>query len=200
MTLYHLFQYDRSLKVRWLANELNISLKVVRLNAKEGEYRRAPFTDINPYSLIPTLVTEDKQCLFEAAAICLYLCRQEGKDLVDEDNPMFMQWLFYFASSLDQLSGGIIGLKLFGECEKVRARLEPRIPGKLIAMEQHLEGQDYWYNGQFSLLDIFAWHNLAYLRNDGQLANYPNLNHYIDNLALRPSLTALSVDKLINPS
>ncbi|AWB65808.1 hypothetical protein C2869_04850 [Saccharobesus litoralis] len=200
MQLYHLFHFDRSLKIRWLAAELDITLDVIQLNARQGEHRQEAFKAINPYSLIPTLVTDDGQTLFEAGAISLYLCRLHGTELINEVDPEFMQWLFYFSSSLDQLSGGIIGLKVLGECEKVRAKLEAKIPSKLAAMEAHLINKDYWYQDKFSLLDIFAWQNLAYLRNDKQLQNYPNLNRYIEKIATRPHLAQLGADKLLNPS
>ncbi|EWH09760.1 glutathione S-transferase [Catenovulum agarivorans DS-2] len=151
MKLYHLFAYDRSLKVRWLANELNLPLQIIQLDATQRAHKVEPFKSINPHGLMPTIEKDNGEVLFEAGAICLDICREHAPQLTHEQDIKFMQWLFYFASSVDQLSGGVIGLKVFGEKEQVREVLEKRIPHQLDAMEQHLNSQDYWYNNQFNL-------------------------------------------------
>ena len=156
MKLYHIFAYDRSLKVRWLANEINLALQIIKLDIAERQHRTEPFKTINPHGLIPTVEKENGDVLFEAGAICLDICREHAPQLINEQDSQFMQWLFYFASSLDTLSGGIIGLHVFGEKEQVRETLERRIPHQLAAINQHLTGKDYWYKDKFSLLDIFA--------------------------------------------
>ena len=156
MKLYHIFAYDRSLKVRWLANEINLALQIIKLDIAERQHRTEPFKTINPHGLIPTVEKENGDVLFEAGAICLDICREHAPQLINEQDSQFMQWLFYFASSLDTLSGGIIGLHVFGEKEQVRETLERRIPHQLAAINQHLTGKDDWYKEKFSLLDIFA--------------------------------------------
>ncbi len=192
MKLYHLLEYDRSIKVRWLAHELGIDFEQITLNVSQMAHLTTPFSELNPYGLIPTIEKENGETLFEAAAICLDICRTEGKHLINEADIKFMQWLFFFASSLDTLSGLLISLKVFGEDESIRAFAQRRLPHKLKAMEKHLAGQDYWYKNEFSLLDIFAWQNLAYLYIDGQLNDYPNLSAYVEKLAKRPALEKLN--------
>ncbi|WP_440906534.1 glutathione S-transferase family protein (plasmid) [Catenovulum sp. SX2] len=199
MKLYHIFAYDRSLKVRWLANEINLALQIIKLDVAERQHKTEPFKTINPHGLIPTVEKENGEVLFEAGAICLDICREHAPHLINEQDSQFMQWLFYFASSLDTLSGGIIGLHVFGEKEQVRETLERRIPHQLAAINQHLTGKDYWYKDKFSLLDIFAWQNLAYLYVDGQLKDYPILISYLENLAKRPALANLKPEGLLKP-
>ncbi|MCU4676642.1 glutathione S-transferase family protein [Catenovulum sp. 2E275] len=197
MKLYHLLTFDRSLKVRWLANELDVAFEQITLDISKMAHLTPPFSDMNPYGLIPTIEKDNGQVLFEAAAICLDMCRSKGKSLINEEDIEFMQWLFFFASSLDALSGAIVSLKVFGENQGVRTLAERRLPPRLAAMEKHLAGQSYWYKNQFSLLDIFAWQNLAFLYVDGQLHNYPNLAAYVEKMANRPALAQLNPNGLL---
>ncbi len=199
MKLYHLFHFDRSLKVRWLAKELNIDLEEIIMDAFSGEHLEAPFSDLNPYGLVPTLEKDNGESLFEGTAICIDLCQQQKSDLYINDDAQFNQWLFYFASSLDQLSGGIAMLKVFGESKDMRDFLESRLPSKLTAMNEHLKNKTYWYQDRFTLLDILAWQNLAYLSSDGQLNGYEHLLTYVAEIAKRPCLAEFSPNKLLNP-
>ncbi len=199
MKLYHLFHFDRSLKVRWLAKELNIKLEEIIMDAFAGEHLKAPFSDLNPYGLVPTLEKENGENLFEGTAICIDLCQQQQSDLYISNDPQFNQWLFYFASSLDQLSGGIAMLKVFGESKDMRDFLESKLPSKLTAMNAHLKNKKYWYQNRFTLLDILAWQNLAYLFSDGQLKNYEHLVSYVEDIAKRPCLAEFHPNKLLYP-
>ncbi|WP_111979785.1 glutathione S-transferase family protein [Algibacillus agarilyticus] len=205
MKIYHLFHFDRSLKVRWLINEINqkkevINYKVIQLDATRGEHLKAPFNELNPYSLIPTVEFENGETMFEAGAICNYLSQQFAPELIDMQDKEYNQWLFYFSSSFDQICGGLIGLKMFGDDLSIRNKLESKLKNKLPVMEQHLADKDYWYQDKFSLLDIFAWQNLAFLANDNQLSSFKHLQRYIDNIAKRPALAVFNPDKLINPT
>ncbi|NTS75288.1 glutathione S-transferase family protein [Catenovulum sp. SM1970] len=200
--VYHLFQFDRSLKVRWLAKELNLSLEAVKLDAQQGEHLKPPFSHLNPFGLVPTYENLAGEIQFEAGAICLSLAREYQPELLDETSNEFNQWLFFLTSSLDQLSGNLISLRVFGDSEDIKSRTKSRLPHKLDALENKLKGQTYWHKNQFSLLDIFAWQNLAYLRAVGELseATYPELNRYILALAERPALAAFSPEKLLFPT
>ncbi len=208
--IHHFFNFDRSLKVRWLAAEIGLPLQIRKMNPRAGEHLDQEFQAINPYGLIPTLTDSDTDkaddgtaaqppILFENGAICLQLCRRHAPELIAEDDIEFMQWLFYFSSSLDPLAGGLAGLLAFGESAEARARIEAKLPRHLNAMESRLQGRDFWYEDKLSLLDFFAWQNLAYLFCDGQLSNYPALQRYVTLLAQRPALKSFEPEKLLYP-
>ena len=72
---------DRSAKVSWLLNEMNVPFEVQELEHKvhhtSSEYRR-----LHPLGYVPALVDlRNNRSLFEAGAICLYLAEAHGEHL-----------------------------------------------------------------------------------------------------------------------
>jgi glutathione S-transferase len=47
LTLYWLIPKDRSTRVRWLLQELNIAFSEKRMNARAGKHRQSGYLDVN---------------------------------------------------------------------------------------------------------------------------------------------------------
>ena len=51
--LYSFIHFDRGSRVRWLANELGLTIKEHRLDARAGEHKGAAYRAVNPTDLVP---------------------------------------------------------------------------------------------------------------------------------------------------
>lgn len=59
LTLYWLFQKDRSNRVRWLLMELGVDFYKRQLSVSFGEHRAGEYLDLNPFGKVPTIVEGD---------------------------------------------------------------------------------------------------------------------------------------------
>src|SRR5690242_1811924 len=71
LTLYHSGQ-SRSIRPRWLLEEIGTRYELVRLNLQNGDQKKPEYLKINPNGAVPALVDGEVR-LFESAAICQYL-------------------------------------------------------------------------------------------------------------------------------
>ncbi len=74
MKLYE-FAPTRSIRVRWMLQELGVDFEAVTVNLAAGEHRRPEFLKINPAGKVPVLVDGDF-VLTESVAIVLYLAEK----------------------------------------------------------------------------------------------------------------------------
>jgi len=80
-TLYH-NPLTRSSKVLWLANEINIKLKVQIVNILTGDHKKPEYLKINPRGLLPAYEDAEGFILVESNAVILHLldkCDKDGK-------------------------------------------------------------------------------------------------------------------------
>ena len=71
-------------RVRFLANLLEIPYEFVPVNLTKGEHLEAEFLSINEMGKIPA-IDDDGFRLSESNAICRYLCRKHGSELLPSD-------------------------------------------------------------------------------------------------------------------
>jgi glutathione S-transferase len=74
MQLYE-FAPTRSIRARWMLQELGVDFESITVNPMVGEVRRPDFLKINPVGKIPVLVDDDL-VLTESVAIALYLAEK----------------------------------------------------------------------------------------------------------------------------
>lgn len=74
MQLYE-FPPTRSIRARWILQELGIDFEAVRVGLPEGEHRRPDFLKVNPAGKVPVLADDDVT-LSESVAIVLYLAEK----------------------------------------------------------------------------------------------------------------------------
>ncbi len=74
MKLYE-FAPTRSIRVRWMLQELEVPFEAVNVNLKAGEHRGDAFRKINPAGKLPALVDGDL-VITESVAIVLYLAEK----------------------------------------------------------------------------------------------------------------------------
>src|SRR5262245_16582662 len=104
MKLYE-FPPTRSIRVRWMLQELQVPFESVTLDPRKGELRRPEFLAINPAGKLPVLVDGDA-VLTESVAIALYLAEKyPAKGFLPADPALRGQvyrWLLFAATDLEQ--------------------------------------------------------------------------------------------------
>ncbi len=103
LILYGFGLNDRSSKVRWVAHELGIPVQEKRLGV--GEHRAAPYTDLNPYGMVPTVQWRG-ETLIESRAICTLLAETQPERglAVAPSEPAraaYLQWMSLWTETLE---------------------------------------------------------------------------------------------------
>src|SRR5215469_15176103 len=104
MKLYE-FAPTRSIRARWMLQELGVAFDAVTVNLAAGEHRRPDFLAVNPAGKVPVLVDGDL-VLTESVAIAVYLAEKyPQKHLMPTDaarRAEVNRWLLFAATELEQ--------------------------------------------------------------------------------------------------
>lgn len=100
-----MYYTDRSDRVRWLMEELNVPYTDVFLKKAAGDMNSPEYRKLNPLGRVPTIVDGDL-VLHESAAICLYLADKYGKGILapnenDQIRAEYVQWMVHSVGSLE---------------------------------------------------------------------------------------------------
>lgn len=152
------------LKVRYVANYLDIPHLWEHVDILQGETRSPAFLAKNPAGQIPVVEFGDGRCLAQSNAILLHLARDS--ELVPRDpwiQARMMEWLFWEQYSHEPNIAVCRFQKVYlglpdSELDEERVRKGNRA---LDRMEAYLAGNDWLAGGSLSVADISL---LAYTR------------------------------------
>jgi GST-like protein len=186
-------------KVHIALEELGLSYKVIPVNIGAGEQFKPEFLKITPNHCIPAIVDPDGPggkpfTLFESAAILIYLSEKTGGKLIAKDpigrykclewmmfkmggvGPMFGQWNHFAAYAVEKVPYAIE--RYTNEVKRLHRVVEHRL-----AEAPYLAADEY------SMADIitFPWIRGAE-RRDIDLADYPSVKRWHDEIAARPAM------------
>jgi glutathione S-transferase len=153
---------DRSGKVRWLAAELGLSVDERRV--APGEHRAKPYTDLNPFGHIPTVVFRG-QTIIESTAACHVIAEafDQPKMWIGRGEPERERYLFWLAVFGETLEGRLV------ECAVSRAGILPpeyfalhekRVRAKLDAVTKMLPTDGYLCGDKLTVPDVLAGYGL----------------------------------------
>ena len=201
MLLLHQMQISGNCyKVRLAARQLGIPIALKEYPVLAGETRKAPFLAKNPNGRVPLLEFEDGRCLAESDAILWYL--SEGTDLQPTDKwgrAQALSWMFFEQYSHEPY----VAVARFWLTEGPKEELEKKrhlIPewhakgnAALGVMNTHLEKQDWFAGGRYSVADIALY---AYTHCAGEggfdLSRYPAVTAWLARVAAQPGHVPLS--------
>ena len=171
LTLYGFGLNDRSGKVRWLAHELGLELIDERI--KPGEHRRPPYSDLNPYGMVPAVQWRG-ETLIESTATCTFVAEQfPDAGLVvapgEADRAAYLQWVAVFAETLETK----LVENLLAQFEMLPpAFLEtsgPSLDRRFPVMLERLPTSGFLVADRFTLADIEASYSLRLAIRAGRL-------------------------------
>jgi glutathione S-transferase len=191
LTLYGFGVNDRSGKIRWLCHELDIPVEERRLAL--GEHRKAPYTDLNPYGMVPTAQWRG-QTLIESTATSTYIAEQHpASRLVVAPNELeraeYLQWVALFAETLEsrlveRLLGGV-GMIPDAFVQTTDSMLKRRLP----ILVERLPKAGFLVADRFTLADIEASYSLR-LAIRAELLSFDDVSDYLRPLMDRPAAQA----------
>jgi glutathione S-transferase len=179
MKLYHSAQ-SRSVRPRWLLEELGVPYDLVRLDLQANEHKRPEYLKINPNGTVPALVDGDL-ALFESGAMCQYLADKfPEKKLAPPTVTIF----FHTVRK--------------PEAERIPT-LVTEARGQLAAVlgviERALAGRPFILGADFSAADVMLGSTLGWASMLGIVGQeQPNVAAYVARLGARPAFQRASAD------
>jgi glutathione S-transferase len=192
MKLYE-FAPTRSIRARWMLQELGVEFEPVTVNLIAGDHRRAEFLAINPAGKLPVLVDGDA-VLTESVAIVLYLGEKyPQKGFIPADfsaRAQLMRWLLFTTTELEQPLWRIARHTAIYPEDK-------RLPGEVAlaredfaamaeVLDQHMKKREYVVGDTVTAADFVLAYTLDWAQLAGLLGGLPGLEEYMERMYARP--------------
>jgi glutathione S-transferase len=182
-------------KVRLLLTQLGVPYERIEYDITRGETRTTEFLEnVNANGRIPVLETEEGTLLPESNAILFFLA--EGTPFLPEDRlgkTRVLQWMFFEQYTHEpNIAVARAWLHVFDieMTAERRAALEARQKRgyeALRVMEKHLESNDYFVGGRYSIADI-ALYAYTHVADEGgfDLGGYPAILAWLERVSSQP--------------
>ncbi len=194
MKLYDLELSGNCYKVRLLAALSGIELDIIPVDFLDGEHKRSPLIDKNPWGEIPILEHNDL-ILRDAQAILIYLAKKHaGAQWWPEEaaqQAQVAQWLFTAANEIQHGPNAARLVDKFGyDLNKEEAlSSSARILGLL---ERHLKNNEWLALNRPTLAECAVFPYVALAHEGGvQLNDYPAIQRWIDRVKALPGFLTM---------
>ncbi|WP_437499821.1 glutathione S-transferase family protein [Sorangium sp. So ce1099] len=192
MKLYE-FAPTRSIRVRWVLQELGVEFESIPVNLAAGGHRSPEFLAINPAGKVPAFVDGDL-ALTESVAIVLYLAEKyPDKGLLPADlqqRAQVYRWLLFAATELEQPLWRI-ARHTFLYPEDQRLPAEVALAGKDFkamaeVLEKHMQQRQFVVGDGLTVADIVVAYTLDWAQEAKLLDGFPQLVAYMERMYTRP--------------
>ena len=192
MKLYE-FAPTRSIRARWMLQELEVPFEAVTVNLINGEHRRPEFLKINPAGRLPVLV-DGNEVLTESIAIVLYLAEKyPDKGLLPTSvaaRAQVYRWLLFATTELEQPLWRISKhTALYPEERRLPAEValarEDFAPMAAV-LDRHMDGRRFLLGDSVTAADFVMGYTLDWANEVKLLESFPRLQNYIERMYARP--------------
>jgi glutathione S-transferase len=192
MKLYE-FGPTRSLRARWILQELGTEFEAVTVDLVNGEHRHPDFLRINPAGKVPVLV-DDGLILNESCAIVLYLAEKyPDRGLIPTDPRLradAYRWILFTVTELEQPLWRISKhTALYPEEDRLPADValarRDFLPMAAV-LEKHLKDRSYVVGDRFTAADVIVAYTLDWAGEAQLLGECPTLCSYVERMYARP--------------
>jgi len=203
ITLYHA-RYTRSLRIRWLMEELDVAYELKRLNFGEKEHKSAEYLAVHPLGRLPALVDGDVT-MFESGAMVQWILEKHGGGRLQPlpatpASAAYLQW-FHFGEATHQpyLSTIARHSSILPKEERVPAMAATAKEGAIECnkmLDAHLSGSEFIAGNQFTAADIMVIYPLvlSHLFGIMPMDGVPHLTKYYERIAARPAFQTATAD------
>jgi glutathione S-transferase len=201
MKLYH-SPRSRSVRPRWLLEEIGEPYDIVRLDLSKGEHKEAGYLEIHPHGAVPGF-TDGDLSMFESSAICMYLAdkfpqKRLAPQVGTPARGLYYQWMVYSIATLEPpvlqvfLHTIMLPEEQRSEAQANEGRQKfgdvARVLGQALGTKPFLLGE------QFSAADVMIGSTLAWGAFMGLLEGQPVLQDYVKRLTERPAYQRAQAD------
>jgi glutathione S-transferase len=193
MQLYE-FAPTRSIRVRWMLQELGLDFESITVNLAAGEHRRPEFLKINPAGRVPVLVDDDL-VLTESVSIVLYLAEKyPHKGLLPTDikqRSQVYRWLLFTATELEQPLWRITRhTSLYPEHLRLPAEVSlarQDFTDMVAVIEDHMQERQFIVGDTVTIADFVCAYTLDWANEVQLLDGCPLLRQYMEQMYARPN-------------
>ena len=192
MKLYE-FGPTRSIRARWILQELGVDFEAVTVNLAAGEHRRAAFLAVNPAGKVPVLV-DGELILNESVAIVVYLAEKYPERGFMPAEPRLRaevyRWMLFAATELEQPLWRIAKhTTLYPQQDRLPADVELArrdfLPMAAV-LESHMQGRTYLTGNRVTAADFVTAYTLDWAGEAQLLGDFPLLRAYTERMYARP--------------
>jgi glutathione S-transferase len=192
--LYHSRQ-SRSVRPRWLLEEIGAPYELVTLDMQKGEHKTPAYMKVHPHGAVPALVDGDLQ-LFESAAICAYLAdkfpeKRLAPPVGTPARGLYYQWMVYAIATLEPpVIDVFMQTAMLPEAERspaVLAAARKKFGDVATVLEQALGTRPFLLGEQFTAVDVMIGSTLGWAQMLGLLEERKSLQEYVQRLSQRPA-------------
>jgi glutathione S-transferase len=194
MKLYH-SPRSRSVRPRWLLEEIGAPYELVTLDISKGEQKTAEYMKIHPHGAVPSLVDGDL-ALFESAAICMYLAdkfpeKRLAPAVGTPARGLYYQWMVYSIATLEPpVLQVFLNTAMLPEAQRSAAAADEgrtKFADVARVLSQALSSRTFLLGEQFSAADVMIGSTLGWAQLMGLLEGQPTLQAYVKRLTERPA-------------
>ena len=180
-------------KVVLLLSQLGTPFERIELDIFSGASRTPEYLAKNPAGKIPALELEDGTVLAESGAILWYLA--EGTAFLPDDRiarAQVLRWICFEQNAHETSIAEARFILIHPELNEARsgdilAEKQRRGNAALALMEQHLNTQDFFAAGRYTIADIALYGYTSVAEEGGfDLARYPAVSDWLDRVASQP--------------
>jgi GST-like protein len=179
-------------KVSIALEELGLPYTVKSVNLRAGEQFLPDFLRISPNNRIPAIV-DGEQSMFESGAILVYLAEKTGRLLAPSGPARYaaLEWMFFQVGGTGPMLGQAHHFRNYAP-EKIPYAIDRYTnEGKRLygVVERRLAQSKYLAGDEYTMADIINLPWLLLSTNQGiDLAEYPNVARWMDELKARPAV------------
>lgn len=191
---------SRSMMTEMVFAEGAIAYELREIDIFKGEHRAPTFLAINPFGWVPALVTPEGETICETPAINLWLCERHQLDLVPSPNGAargkFLTLFHNITGEIEPTLKRIFFAHRYAldkDQEKAtRSHARKMLLGRIEPLEQQLiSSGPYFLGSKFSLADLTFLYWMVYVKDWGDLADFPATAEALEVVRRRPSLAAI---------
>ena len=201
---YRLYYADRSaaMGARVVLEEIGTPYELIQTDISPELAREPELLALNPNGWIPVLVWEEG-AIYECGAITIFLCDrhpeiQLAPDATDPERGLFLQWLFFFSSSLQNAYQMTYYSNRFCASSENEASVKRRSASRLQELWQVVDdaiGEEDWLLGKrFSAADIYLFMLTTWLSESHQhpaVDSFANVTRVATKVMQRPSVRSI---------
>jgi len=202
LTLYHSPQ-SRSVRPRWMLEELGVPYEVVRLNLEAGDQKKPEYLKLNPNGTVPTLV-DGALAIWESAAIVQYLAdkypeKRLAPPVGTPARGLYYQWSFFAMCGLEPPAITIflhtVRLPEGERLPQLVAGARTQLAAAVRLVDGALAGKDFILGSEFSAADVLIGSTLWWCHMMGMVGpDVPNVQAYVGRVTTRPAMQRASAD------